>query len=87
MSIEKLNQLILMLLLVLLENLQIKMALKEERKQLEEVCNTLLREFFRNDELLKLIKFTPTMEDKTFIIQGLGNVGYHAAKFISEDNK
>jgi glutamate dehydrogenase (NAD(P)+) len=27
------------------------------------------------------------MEDKNFIIQGLGNVGFHAAKFISEDNK
>ena len=47
----------------------------------------IVREFFRNDDLLKLIKFTPVMEDKTFIIQGLGNVGYHAAKFISEDNK
>ncbi len=47
----------------------------------------ILREFFRNDELLKLIKFTSSMQDKTFIIQGLGNVGFHAAKFISEDNK
>ena len=47
----------------------------------------IVREFFRNDELLKLIKFTPTMEDKTFIVQGLGNVGYHAAKFISQDDK
>ena len=47
----------------------------------------IVREFFRNDELLKLIKFSPTMEDKTFIIQGLGNVGYHAAKFISQDDK
>ena len=47
----------------------------------------IVREFFRNDELLKLIKFTPIMKDKTFIIQGLGNVGYHAAKFISKDNQ
>ena len=47
----------------------------------------IVREFFRNEELLKLIKFTPLMEDKTFIVQGLGNVGYHAAKFISEDNQ
>jgi hypothetical protein len=27
----------------------------------------IVREFFRNEELLKLIKFTPLMEDKTFI--------------------
>ena len=47
----------------------------------------ILREFFRNEELLKLINFTPLMKDKTFIVQGLGNVGYHAAKFISEDNQ
>ena len=47
----------------------------------------ILREFFRNEDLLKLIKFSSTMADKTFIVQGLGNVGYHAAKFISEENK
>ena len=47
----------------------------------------ILREFFRNEDLLKLIKFSSNMDDKTFIIQGLGNVGYHAAKFISEENK
>ena len=47
----------------------------------------IVREFFRNEDLLKLIKFSPNMEDKTFIIQGHGNVGYHAAKFISEENK
>ena len=47
----------------------------------------IVREFFRNEDLLKLIKFSTKMEDKTFIIQGLGNVGYHAAKFISEENK
>ena len=47
----------------------------------------ILREFFRNEDLLKLIKFSSNMADKTFIVQGLGNVGYHAAKFISEENK
>jgi glutamate dehydrogenase (NAD(P)+) len=30
----------------------------------------ILREFFRNEDLLKLIKFSSNMNDKTFIIQG-----------------
>ena len=47
----------------------------------------ILREFFRNEDLLKLIKFSSSMADKTFIVQGLGNVGYNAAKFISKDNQ
>ena len=34
-----------------------------------------------------MVGFTSSMSDKTFIIQGLGNVGYHASKFISEDNQ
>ncbi len=47
----------------------------------------IVREFFKNEDLLKLINFTNSMEDKTFIVQGLGNVGFNAAKFISEENK
>ena len=47
----------------------------------------IVREFFRNEDLLKMVGFTSSMSDKTFIIQGLGNVGYHASKFISEDNQ
>jgi glutamate dehydrogenase (NAD(P)+) len=46
----------------------------------------ILREFFRNEDLLQLIGLSSSMDDKTFIIQGFGNVGYHASKFISEDN-
>ena len=46
----------------------------------------ILREFFKNEDLLKLLNFSSSMNDKNFIIQGFGNVGYHAAKFISEDN-
>lgn len=47
----------------------------------------ILREFFKNEDLLKLLNFSSSMNDKNFIIQGFGNVGYHAAKFISEDNE
>jgi glutamate dehydrogenase (NAD(P)+) len=47
----------------------------------------IVREFFKNEDLLKIVGFTSLMSDKTFIIQGLGNVGYHASKFISEDNQ
>ena len=47
----------------------------------------IVREFFKNKDLLKLINYTKSMKDTTFIVQGLGNVGFNAAKFISEENK
>jgi glutamate dehydrogenase (NAD(P)+) len=33
---------------------------------------------------MKKLGMTPGLEGKTFVIQGLGNVGYHAAKFFTE---
>ena len=46
----------------------------------------IVREFFKNEDLVKIAGLKCPMQDKTFIIQGFGNVGYHASKFISEDN-
>ncbi len=43
-----------------------------------------LREVLRDTELLKQYGILPGLEGKTVIVQGLGNVGYHAAKFIQE---
>ncbi len=45
-----------------------------------------LREFFRHPEDMKIAKLSGTLEDKRVIVQGLGNVGYHAAKFLSEED-
>jgi len=45
-----------------------------------------LREFFRHPEDIKQANMTGTLEGKTCVIQGLGNVGYHAAKFLSEED-
>ena len=45
-----------------------------------------IREFFRHPEDIKSANFTGTLEGKTCVIQGLGNVGYHAAKFLSEED-
>ncbi|NIY71097.1 Glu/Leu/Phe/Val dehydrogenase [Marivivens donghaensis] len=45
-----------------------------------------LREFFRHPEDMKIAKLSGTLEGKRVIVQGLGNVGYHAAKFLSEED-
>lgn len=43
-----------------------------------------IREACRNDEDMKELGLEPGLEGKTFVIQGLGNVGYHAAKYMVE---
>ncbi|MCH8852185.1 MAG: Glu/Leu/Phe/Val dehydrogenase [Planctomycetes bacterium] len=45
-----------------------------------------LREFFRHPEDVKEAGLDGTLEGKRIVIQGLGNVGYHAAKFLSEED-
>ena len=45
-----------------------------------------IREFFRHKKDVKIAKFQGDIEGKKIIIQGLGNVGYHAAKFLSKDD-
>ncbi|MCU7815944.1 MAG: Glu/Leu/Phe/Val dehydrogenase [Candidatus Thiodiazotropha sp. (ex Lucinoma kastoroae)] len=46
----------------------------------------VLREFFRHKEELNTAGLEGDLEGKQIIIQGLGNVGYHAAKFLSEED-
>lgn len=43
-----------------------------------------LREFFRHTEDAARSRLSGTLEGKKVVVQGLGNVGYHAAKFLSE---
>jgi len=45
-----------------------------------------LREFFRHPEDVARAHLDGSLAGKRIIIQGLGNVGYHAAKFLSEDD-
>jgi glutamate dehydrogenase (NAD(P)+) len=45
-----------------------------------------LREFFRHPEDVILTNLEGSLDGKKVIIQGLGNVGYHAAKFLSEED-
>ncbi len=45
-----------------------------------------LREFFRHPEDKAKASLTGGLEGKRLVVQGLGNVGYHAAKFLSEDD-
>jgi len=43
-----------------------------------------INELFKNEKFCKKYKFTQGLEGKRIIIQGLGNVGYWAAKFVWE---
>ncbi len=45
-----------------------------------------LREFFRYPEDVAKANLAGSLEGKEIIVQGLGNVGYHAAKFLSEED-
>ncbi len=45
-----------------------------------------LQEFFRHEEDKKLAGLSGELDGKKVIVQGLGNVGYHAAKFLSEED-
>lgn len=43
-----------------------------------------IREACENKEDMKSLGLEPGLEGKTFVVQGLGNVGYHAAKYMIE---
>jgi len=45
-----------------------------------------LHAFFRDKQGLEKAGLTGTLKGKRVIVQGLGNVGYHAAKFLSEED-
>ena len=45
-----------------------------------------LHEFFRHPEDIAAAKLSGTLDGKRVVVQGLGNVGYHAAKFLSEED-
>ncbi|AKO97669.1 Glutamate dehydrogenase/leucine dehydrogenase [Marinovum algicola DG 898] len=45
-----------------------------------------LREFFRDRQGVDKAGLSGTLDGKRVIVQGLGNVGYHAAKFLSEED-
>ena len=45
-----------------------------------------LREVFRHPEDVALARLSGGLDGKRVVVQGLGNVGYHAAKFLSEED-
>jgi len=45
-----------------------------------------LQEFFRHPEDVALTGLEGGLEGKKIVVQGLGNVGYHAAKFLQEED-
>lgn len=49
-------------------------------------CQYALQEFFRHPDDIKAANLDGTLDGKRVVVQGLGNVGYHAAKFLSEED-
>ncbi len=47
----------------------------------------IIREFFRHEDEYLKAGFKGGLKDQKVCIQGLGNVGYHAAKFLQEDDE
>lgn len=45
-----------------------------------------LQEFFRHPEDIAKAGLAGSLDGKNIVVQGLGNVGYHAAKFLSEED-
>jgi len=45
-----------------------------------------VQEFFRHPDDKKKANMKGELDGKKIVVQGLGNVGYHAAKFLSEDD-
>ncbi|MQY42660.1 glutamate dehydrogenase [Epibacterium sp. SM1969] len=45
-----------------------------------------LREFFRHPKDVAAANLSGKLDGKRVIVQGLGNVGYHAAKFLSDED-
>ena len=45
-----------------------------------------IREFFRHEVDVARAGMAPPLAGKRIVVQGLGNVGYHAAKFLSEED-
>jgi len=45
-----------------------------------------LREFFRHKAAVEAAGLSGDLDGKRIVIQGLGNVGYHAAKFLAEED-
>jgi len=45
-----------------------------------------LREAFRHPEDIEHAGLSGTLEGKRIVVQGLGNVGYHAAQFLSQED-
>jgi glutamate dehydrogenase (NAD(P)+) len=45
-----------------------------------------LQELFRHADAVTEARLSPGLGNKTVVVQGFGNVGYHAARFLSEED-